>query len=80
MGRGPRKHYAQKRNTDVPFQHPDHNKTCLMCAASFHSRSPFNRVCDMCKTTCEWKSGGGRDAYYDHVPIPAIRPKGTKAR
>jgi hypothetical protein len=33
-------------------------RPCLKCARSFNSDGPYHRICDKCKDTTEWKSGG----------------------
>ena len=37
-------------------------RKCLRCQGSFHSHGAGNRICDPCKGTNEWRSGG--DDYY----------------
>lgn len=37
-------------------------RKCLKCSSSFHSHGPGNRICDPCKASNEWMSGG--DDYY----------------
>lgn len=37
-------------------------RKCLRCATSFHSHGAGNRICDPCKGSNEWMSGG--DDYY----------------
>ena len=33
-------------------------RTCLVCGTSFYSEGPGNRVCDQCKASDDWQSGG----------------------
>lgn len=44
------------RNADAKI------RKCLRCASSFHSHGAGNRICDPCKGSSEWMSGG--DDYY----------------
>lgn len=44
------------RNADAKI------RKCLRCSTSFHSHGPGNRICDTCKGSSEWASGG--DDYY----------------
>lgn len=37
-------------------------RKCLRCQGSFHSHGAGNRICDPCKGSNEWRSGG--DDYY----------------
>jgi hypothetical protein len=37
-------------------------RKCLKCSSSFHSHGIGNRICDTCKGSSEWASGG--DDYY----------------
>lgn len=37
-------------------------RKCLRCSSSFHSHGAGNRICDPCKASNEWMSGG--DDYY----------------
>jgi hypothetical protein len=38
-------------------------RKCLRCATSFHSHGAGNRICDTCKSSHEWRSGGS-DYYH----------------
>jgi hypothetical protein len=44
------------RNADAKI------RKCLRCASSFHSFGSGNRICDPCKGSSEWMSGG--DDFY----------------
>lgn len=37
-------------------------RKCLRCGSSFHSHGAGNRICEPCKGSNEWRSGG--DDYY----------------
>ena len=37
-------------------------RKCLRCQSSFHSHGAGNRICEPCKGSNEWRSGG--DVYY----------------
>ena len=37
-------------------------RKCLRCGSSFHSHGAGNRICDPCKGSNDWQSGG--DDYY----------------
>jgi len=37
-------------------------RKCLRCSSSFHSHGSGNRICEPCKTSSEWMSGG--DDFY----------------
>lgn len=37
-------------------------RRCLRCSSSFHSHGAGNRICDPCKGSSEWMSGG--DDYF----------------
>lgn len=37
-------------------------RKCLRCASSFHSHGAGNRICEPCKSSSEWVSGG--DDFY----------------
>lgn len=41
-------------------------RNCLRCATRFHSHGAGNRICDPCKTSSDWTSGG--DHYYRVMP------------
>ena len=50
----PRRELESRKNAKI--------RKCLRCSTSFHSHGSGNRICDTCKSSHKWRSGG--EDYY----------------